>query len=129
MDNKFKYTYSAPSKEEREEIEDIRKGYLPKEEREEKLETLKKLDKLVKNIPVIYSLSDGIIGVLVFGLGLTMVLEWNMLALGVIVSLLGAFIMSFAYLIYNLMKNKMMSKYKDEILSLSEELLNEHEKD
>lgn len=129
MDNKFKYTYSAPSKEEREEIEDIRKGYLPKEEREEKLETLKKLDKLVKNIPVIYSLSDGIIGVLVFGLGLTMVLEWNMPVWGVIVSLLGVFIMSFAYLIYNLMKNKMMSKYKDEILSLSEELLNEHEKD
>lgn len=129
MDNKFKYTYKAPSKEEREEIEDIRKEYLPKDEGEEKLETLRKLDNKVKNTPIIYSLSIGIIGVLVFGLGLTMVLEWNIIIWGVIVSVIGCFIMIPAYFIYKKIKERMVEKYKDKILTLSEELLNEHKKD
>ena len=54
MGERFEYNYSAPTSEERQEIESIRNQYLPKNEVEIKLETLKKLDNKVKNIPLIF---------------------------------------------------------------------------
>lgn len=123
--DKFEYTYSAPTKSEREQIEDIRKNYLPKSDEENKLEKLKKLDNKVKNIPTIWSLCLGIGGILIFGLGLTMILEWNIVLWGVIVSIIGCIPMGLAYPIYKKTKNKLTEKYKDDILKLSEELLNE----
>lgn len=123
--NKFQFTYSAPTKTEREEIEDIRKNYLPEDEKESKLKKLKKLDEKVKNIPTMWSLCLGIGGVLIFGLGLTMILEWNLVALGVIIDIISCVPMGLAYFVYNRLKTKLTQKYKDEILALSEELLNE----
>lgn len=122
--NKFKYTYSAPTKSEREQIEDIRKDYLPKSEQEIKLDRLKKLDSKVKNIPTLWGLSIGIIGTLIFGLGLTMILEWNIMIWGVLVSALGLVPVILAYPIFKKIKTQKSNKYKDEILSLSNELLN-----
>ena len=40
MNNKFNYTYSAPTEEERREIESIRNKYAPQEQTESKLEIL-----------------------------------------------------------------------------------------
>lgn len=122
--NKFKYTYSAPSKDEREEIQNIRKNYLPKSKEENKLKKLKMLDEKVKNIPTAISLCIGIIGILIFGIGLTMILEWNIVTFGVIVSIIGCIPMFLAYPIFTKTKNKLTDKYKDEILKLSDELLN-----
>lgn len=123
--NKFQFTYSAPTKTEREEIEDIRKNYLPEDEKESKLKKLKKLDEKVKNIPTMWSLCLGIGGVLIFGLGLTMILEWNLVALGVIIDIISCVPMGLAYFVYSRLKTKLTQKYKDKILALSEELLNE----
>lgn len=123
--NKFEYTYSAPTKSEREQIEDIRKNYLPKSEEESKLSRLKKLHSKVKNIPCVWGLSVGIFGVLLFGLGLAMVLEWNSLVFGIVVSVIGCLPMAIAYPIYKKSKDILTNKNKGEILRLSEELLNE----
>lgn len=122
---KFKMTYSAPTKAERDEIEDIRKSYLPANKENTKLDELKALDKKVRKTPKLWAYVFGVVFVLVFGLGLTMVLEWKNYVFGVIISLLGVILMTANYFIYKLTTNKLKQKYKDRILSLSEELLNE----
>lgn len=122
---KFNFTYSAPTKSEREEIEDIRKNYLPKAKENNKLIRLKKLDSIVKDIPMAISLSTGIIGTLIFGLGLTMILEWQIIVFGVLVSILGIIPVALAYFAYKKLLNKLTEKHREEILKLSEELLNE----
>lgn len=122
---KFTMTYSAPTKAERNEIEDIRKSYLPKAKENEKLEELKALDKKVKKTPKLWAYVFGVVFVLLFGFGLTMVLEWGNLILGVIISSLGVILMIANYFVYKKIFSKLKLKYKDKILSLSEELLNE----
>ena len=121
----FKYTYSAPTEEERLEIESIKRQYEPKEKTETKLDKLRNLDKKVKIFPLILSLTFGIVGTLVFGLGLTLVLEWNRIILGIIVATLGLIPISIAYPTYSIIYRKNKEKYADEIIKLSDELLNE----
>ena len=126
MNNQFNFKYSAPSQEERKEIDSIRRQYAPQEKTETKLERLRRLDALVKNTAVIWSLVFGVIGCLIFGLGLTMVLEWNILLWGIVLMVIGSVPMAIAYPIYNKLLKKGKAKYGDEILRLSEELLNEN---
>ena len=71
MENKpFTYNYSAVRNKE---VENIRRKYLPEEE--SKLETLKRLDCKVQSAGMIESLCIGIIGALVFGIGMCFFLE------------------------------------------------------
>ena len=128
MNNKFNYKYIAPTEEERKEIDSIRRQYTPQEKTETKLERLRRLDGLVKNTAIIWSLCLGVVGTLVFGLGLTMILEWSMLNWGIFLMAVASIPMAFAYPVYKLTLNKGKAKYGDEILRLSEELLNESEK-
>lgn len=126
MDDKFTYNYSAPTKEERREIQDIRRRYETKEnDSESKLEKLRRLDKKVKNLPTVLSLCLGIGGTLVFGLGLTMVLEWQKLVFGVVVMLVGGVLAALANVVYKFLFTKNKQKYGEEILRLSEDLLND----
>lgn len=126
--DKFNFTYSAPTKSEREEIEDIRKAYLPKAKSDAKLMRLKKLDSIVKNTPMAISLSLGIVGMLIFGLGMTMVLEWQYVVFGIIVSVFGLVPVGLAYFVYKKILNRLTEKHREEILKLSEELLNEEKR-
>ncbi len=121
-DGKFKYSYSAPTKEERREIEDIRRRYGGNKE-QGSIERLRKLDSAVKNPPMILGLTLGIVGVLVFGTGLTMVLEWSLLAWGVVVMLVGCAMMAAAYPAYNVLYAFNKKKHAEEILNLTDELL------
>lgn len=122
--NKFEYKYSAPTQEERKEIEFIQNQYKEKDSRQTKLERLRMLDNKVKNIPVCVSLVLGICGVLIFGLGLTMILEWKLMLWGIIVSIVGCVPMSLAYYVYKKLFKSLKSKHSNEILSISNELLN-----
>ena len=72
----FEYGYSAPTAGERREIEGIRSKYMPADERQQKLERLKALDRKVKRPAVLLAAVLGVCGVLLFGLGMCMVLEW-----------------------------------------------------
>lgn len=123
--DKFEFTYSAPTKEERAEIEDIRKDYIEKTDAEIKLDKLKTLDKRVKVLPKVLAYIFGIAGILVFGLGLTLILEWESPVWGSIVGVIGCLLMSINYLIYKKIKFFMIKKYKAKIILLSDELLNE----
>lgn len=121
--NKFNYTYSAPTENEKKEIDAIKRQYQPKSEKEIKLERLRALDNRVRSIPQIISLVLGIFGLLVFGLGLTMVLQWSLLVVGIIVMAIGLPILLLAYPVYNYVLSEMKTKHGDEIIRLSNELL------
>ena len=126
MSNQFNYKYTAPTEEERKEIDSIRRQYAPQEQTETKLERLRRLDSLVKNTAIIWSLVLGVFGCLIFGIGLTMVLEWSILLWGIVLMVIGSVPMALAYPVYKSVLNKGKAKYGDEILRLSEELLNEN---
>lgn len=126
MSNQFNFKYTAPSQEERKEIDSIRRQYAPQEKTETKIERLRRLDGLVKNTAIIWSLVLGVLGCLIFGLGLTMILEWDILLWGIILMVVGSVPMAVAFPIYNKLLKKGKAKYGDEILRLSEELLNEN---
>lgn len=125
MSDKFEYKYSAPTQEERKEIESIRNQYLPKDEKSQKLERLRYLDNKVTSLPVAVSISFGVIGTLIFGTGMCFFLEWvNLWFIGIPFSIVGMLIIILAYPIYNKLLNKLKNKYKDEIISISNELMN-----
>ncbi|MBQ9081540.1 MAG: dihydropteridine reductase [Clostridia bacterium] len=122
--NNFHYTYSAPTQEERREINSIRKQY-GTQEKENKIEILRKLDARVKTPALIISLVLGIGGILLFGLGLAMIMEWELFLFGIIVSVVGAIPVGLAYPVHNYLLKRSKKKYGEEILRLSEELLQE----
>lgn len=126
-ENKFEYSYDAPTERERKEVESLKKKYAPKVERVDKMAELRALDKKVQSIPMIWALCLGIVGTLIFGLGLTMVLEWEMLMWGSLFSAVGLVPVSLAYPVYKWMLQKLSDRYRERILKLSEEILHENE--
>ena len=127
MNEQFNYKYTAPTEEERKEIASIRRQYAPQEQTESKMERLRRLDALVKNTAIIWSLVLGVVGTLVFGAGLTMILEWGIWLWGVALMAVGSVPVAIAYPVYKWLLKKYKNRYGEEILRLSEELLNEIE--
>ena len=128
MSNQFNFKYTALSQEERKEIDSIRRQYAPQEKTETKLERLRRLDGLVKNTAIIWSLVLGVVGTLVLGLGLTMILEWSIWLWGVLLMVIGCVPVAIAYPVYKSVLKKYKNRYGEEILTLSQELLNEIDK-
>lgn len=121
--NKFNYTYSAPTEQERREIDSIRRQYVSKDASADKLSQLRRLDGKVKNPPKILGTVLGVVGILVFGLGLTMVLEWAVIAWGIVVAAVGVVPMALAYPSYSWLLRRNKAKYGEQIIALSDELL------
>ena len=126
--NQFNYTYTAPTEEERKEIAQIRRQYVAEEKTESNMEKLRRLDAFVKNSATCIALILGVVGCLIFGSGMTMVLEWGMAVWGVLLGVVGAIPMAIAYPIYRFVLNRNKKKYGAEIIRLSEALLNEQTK-
>lgn len=120
----YTYEYSAKKNQE---VKSIRDKYQPREET--KLERLRRLDKKVQGAGVIESLAVGIVGSLVFGIGMCFGLDvfggadWLTLLFGG----LGAVIMLPAYAIYKRIKGAATEKYAPEIIKLSDEIIAERE--
>lgn len=127
MDNnqKFTYTYSAPTESERREIESIRRQYKPTECTENKVDRLRSLHSKVVGAATAASLALGVMGILIFGTGMALALEFEMLAVGIAISAVGVIPMALAYPIYKKMIEKGRAKYGEEIVRLSDELLGE----
>ena len=85
----------------------------------------RRLNARVKNVSMCVALTLGIAGLLVFGLGMAMILEWGILVGGVAVAAVGALPMAGAAPAYNLVLRHEKQKYGPEIVRLSEELLGE----
>ena len=99
-DKNFSYRYRAPTAEERREVEGI-KNFYEEEKTSDALTNLRKLDARVKNAAKIPSVAAGVAGTLLFGLGLSMVLEWKIYFFGVFVALAGAITALFAVPLYS----------------------------
>lgn len=124
----FNYTYLAPSDAERKEIESIKSQYQPPKTEEGKLQRLRRLNAYVNNSATCIALVLGIIGVLIFGTGLALVLEWGLIIEGALVAITGTPAIALAYPVYKWVLKRNKEKHGPEILRLSEELLNEGEK-
>lgn len=116
---RFEYTYSA---ERQQEVEKIREKYLPK--KEDKLERLKKLDRSAEVPGTVAALALGMLGALLFGVGMCCVLLWaeSFFVLGIIVGILGILVLAPAYPLYKRMTKRGREKVAEEILALSAEL-------
>lgn len=123
-ENDFEYSYEALSTEERKEVESI-KSFYQEHLGLSKVQKLKQMHSKVKNLPQIIALTVGIIGILIFGLGLTMLLEWKLILWGCIVGAMGTIIMLTAYLVFFKVSKVLKAKYSKKIIELSDEILKE----
>ena len=119
MSENFHYSYSA---EKQNEIEAIRKKYLPREEQEDKLEQLRRLDAGVTTPGTIAAMALGIVSALVFGVGMCCFLVWNRFALGALLCVVGVVGMLAAPWLYRRLVEKRKQQIAPEILRLSDEL-------
>ncbi|MBO5228067.1 MAG: GlsB/YeaQ/YmgE family stress response membrane protein [Lachnospiraceae bacterium] len=115
----FEYTYSADKQDE---LERIRKKYMPKEE--DKMELLRKLDGSVTRPGMIASIALGVIGCLVFGLGMSCALVWGdtLFIMGIVLGIIGAVAMGAALPVYNKITARERERLAPQILALLDEL-------
>ncbi len=122
-ETKYEFSYSAKKQEE---IEAIKKKYLPKEE--DKMETLRRLDQSVEKVGTMHALVVGIIGALVLGTGMSLIMTigtpWAY-AVGIVLGLLGMVPIGVAYPLYKKKVEEQRVKIAPQILALTEELSNE----
>ena len=118
--SKFDYTYSAKRQGE---IEAIKKKYMKKED--DPFEQLRNLDKKAERPGIMLAIISGLIGTLLFGIGMSCCLVWSeqLLVPGIIIGFLGIVLISVAYPIYVKITKREREKLAPQILSLSEELL------
>ena len=127
MENKegFSFTYSAAQQQE---VETIRKKYLPEEE--DKMEQLRRLHRIPTQKAQTVALTFGVIGALIMGTGMSLAmtdigaaLGGLAMVIGVAVGIVGMVLVALAYPLYNRVLKKQRQKIAPEILQLTDELL------
>lgn len=115
----FEYTYSAKRQEE---IEAIKSKYLPP--KEDKMGELRKLDASVTRIATIWSIGIGVIGMLIFGAGMSCTLTGaeSMFIPGIMIGFVGLVVIGLALPVYKVIEKKQREKIAPQILKLAEEL-------
>ncbi len=122
--NTFEYTYSALTEQEKKKVAFIKRRYETVDKSSQgAFEKMKALDKKVHNTATLWSLVFGVVGCLIFGLGLSMVLEWDILDYGIIIMAVGIIPIAVAYPLYNYLIKRGKKKYGAQIIELAEELL------
>ena len=123
--NSFEYTYSA---QQRQEVEAIRKKYLPKEEN--KMDRLRQLHSIPTRKAQTASLTVGILGALILGTGMSLcmtelgaALGHLAMVIGILIGVLGLIMVALAYPLFNYVLKKERKRIAPEILRLSDELL------
>ena len=122
----FTYTYSA---QQQEEVQNIRKKYLPPEE--DKMERLRKLHHSATQKAQVWALVLGVIGALIMGTGMSLVMTDigtviglnNALIPGVVIGVIGMIPVALAYPTYNRVLKQERERIAPEILRLSDELM------
>lgn len=122
MENKketFNYAYSAKQQEE---IENIRKKYMPVEET--KMDQLRKLDKSATKKGTAVSIAVGIIGCLMLGIGMCCTMVWmeSLFVPGIVIGIVGILVVISAYPLYVRITKKQRDKLAPQIIQLTEEL-------
>ena len=127
MENKdgFNFTYSAAQQQE---VESIRKKYLPPEKN--KMEQLRKLHHSASQKAQACSIAIGVVGALIMGTGMSLCmtelsgfLGGTAMLIGIPVGIVGIALVALAYPVYNRVLKKERQRIAPEILRLSDELL------
>ena len=123
--NSFEYTYSAKQQQE---VEEIRKAYLPKEE--DKMAELRRLHAIPTRRAQTAFLTVGILGMLLLGTGMSLcmtelasALGSLAMILGIVVGVAGIAAAALAWPVFRRVLKKEREKITAQILQLSEELL------
>ena len=106
-------------------IKSINNKYKEEEKSSNKLNRLIVLDKSVTKAGLVWALTLGIIGILIFGLGMCLCLLWTKYVLGILVGIVGVVFMSLAMPLRNKAMLKKRNEVSKEILDLSSEMLSE----
>ena len=121
----FSFTYSAGQQEE---VEAIRKKYLPKEA--DKMAQLRRLHAIPTQKAQAKSLVVGVVGALTMGTGMSLAMTElgagfgeAALLLGIPVGVVGMVLVALAYPVYNRVLKKEREKVAPEILKLADELM------
>lgn len=116
----FTYTYSAKQQEE---IDKIRKKYLPPEE--DKMAQLRRLDQSTTKKGTLISIIIGVIGTLLMGVGMCCSMVWMGVWFipGIIIGLMGIGGVGAAYPVYSRITKKERERLAPQILKLTEELM------
>lgn len=127
MENKeaFAYTYSAAQ---RQEVEDIRKHYMPAEEN--KMEQLRRLHRSAYQKAQAWAIALGVVGALILGSGMSLFmtelgapLGRLSMVVGIGAGLVGLVLVALAYPVYNRVLKNQRQRIAPQILRLTEELL------
>ena len=127
MENKegFSFTYSAAQQQE---IENIRKKYLPNEI--DKMEQLRKLHHSASQKAQSCSIALGVIGALILGAGMSLFMTELGAALGdlamiigILIGIIGMVLVALAYPVYNRVLTRERQRIAPEILRLTDELM------
>ena len=123
--DRFSYTYSAAQQQE---VENIRKKYLPKEEN--KMEQLRRLHHSATQKAQAWSIALGTVGTLIMGAGMSLamsefgsVLGSLAMPVGIVAGVTGMVLLALAYPVYNRVLEKERARIAPEILRLTDELL------
>jgi hypothetical protein len=128
--NGFTYIYSAR---EQAELKRIRNKYTAPTESEDKMARLRRLDASVTNTAQAVALVFGVIGTLILGFGMSLCMtelkdilgayrDMAML-IGIAVGVVGGFVASLAFPVYNAMVKAKRKKLAPEIIRLADELM------
>lgn len=118
---KFSYTYSARQQEE---ILAIRQKYLPPVE--DKMEQLRKLDRQTNLPGIIAAIVVGLIGTVLFGVGLCCVTieSWEIYFVpGIFIGLVGLLLMIAAVPLNSIFTKYMRKRMAEKVLAITDELL------
>ena len=125
MNEGFSFTYSA---EQQQEIEAIRKKYLPREEN--KMEQWRTLHHSATRKAQAWAIALGVIGALIMGTGMSLAMTDIGAALGqlamvagIVIGVIGMILVALAYPVYNHVLKKERQRIAPQILQLTEELL------
>lgn len=115
----FTLHYSASQNQE---VAAIRNKYLPQPE--SKLEELKRLDRAVQTAGILQGLTIGIIGCLVFGLGMCLAMQviGSNVIFGIFLGICGALLITAAHPVYHAAFSKAKAQHAPRILQLAAEL-------
>ena len=127
-ESSFKYTYSAKKQDE---IKRIRQKYQSQEE--DSMTRLRKLDASVTSKATVIALVLGIVGVLIFGMGMSLIMTdlavllgmtgMTNIIVGTITGVLGVILAALAYPVYSKVLKREREKIAPEILRLTDELM------
>lgn len=126
-ENTFSYTYSAK---ENQEVQNIRKKYMPQEE--SKLDELKELDAKVKRPANVFAYTYGSVSAIVMGAGMSLVMTdigaiiglASVMVPGIVIGVAGMGMALTTYPIYQRVLNSRRKKYAPQIMKLSDKIIN-----